>query len=95
MRQWVPGATDDAKARDSATPPRGALPRASLRSSTRKSAMAQPNYAFQKRQKELEKKKKKDEKLLRKQRKSDAPDGVGEAEGEDERGGAATDAARD
>ena len=31
--------------------------------------MAKPNFAFQKRQKELEKKKKNDEKLLRKQEK--------------------------
>ena len=35
--------------------------------------MAKPNFAFQKRQKELEKKKKNDEKLLRKQEKKSSP----------------------
>ena len=37
--------------------------------------MAQPNYSFQKRQKELAKKKKQEEKRLRKQGKSDAQPG--------------------
>lgn len=35
--------------------------------------MAQPNFKFQKRQKELERKKKQDEKLLRKQEKGASP----------------------
>ena len=47
-------------------------------------AMAKPNFQFQKRQKELEKKKKNEEKLQRKLERSSAPEGQEEEQPEEE-----------
>jgi hypothetical protein len=46
----------------------------------KRDTMAKPNFAFQKRQKELEKKKKNEEKLQRKQEKKSSPGEEGEEE---------------
>lgn len=45
--------------------------------------MAKPNYSFEKRQKELAKKKKKEEKLLKKAHKGEAGEGGAEENGEE------------